>query len=1073
MMKMWKMMKTFKCCYDAVRLVLIIIFITISLSSTVNGQCPWPRTPHHASLHSDCVCGYSNVRRLSVQCSPVANFSQLLEVLHSPSVQRLPIDLLYVNNATGLSLLPRNAFKQLDIQQIHLANTRLDTIERGAFAGLENKLLSLTLQGTGLREVPVGEFRFLRSLRTLDLSHNRIRRIRADTFGDLERLATLRLASNHDLQLDRNAFLGLERTLKNLNLKAIGARFVPDAIRNLTELAFLDLAQNKIDDIVPRVFENLHSLTALSLERNLIHSLHPNTFVGLNDSLSSLSLLNNLLTDFPQKALSKLAGIRVLDLGFNAIRQLPSNAFKNNYLLTLLALDGNPLKTAPLEVFQHLNSTLRGISIGGKAFECDCKVRWLSEWAMEYNLQITSRERNPQFCAKPMHLRTKPFTHIDLNDFVCDPLPPPPPPPPQPPTIPLSESLEPEFNGPIFESDLPISSSTSSTTSTTTTTTETPLPVTSTTSTTTTMEPTNTTSTTNKPPSNNTGTSYVQVLPMDTHSRNFPTKPITVTSSVEFGSSNTESINKVEDQPPQSTIIDQISTNTSTSSSIVVLPKISNQSRNRSSNITLTRTNHHQQGSIRMIDAIYRNNSIWIRWELTNKSSNMGYQIVYRYFGSKEFHKSENIPSKQTQYTLTHNIAPNELIVVCVIDLADHTTGNTKWEPNESAIPITQCRELNTRETIIKKSLNRTPSSTIMTGSNSTTRNNTTSLASLLPAFKRLNDIDKIVIAISIAVCIFIIVAVLVFSCCFYRSVSPESPLRTVLAASNAKCLSTKSLSPITKSSLDHHDWETVSVYSTRSIPRARIGHPHPTYTLHPHHEIPPPPTISGTIRSHISSGIPHHHPQYYHPHQTTAPIARYFGSTLPAKSLNRTPCLDSYLNHHYTSGNQIPVVTYGTTVTANGGAPYRDHYRSSNEIVTINQQRQHHSRKTRPKTRSKNRSTSIPVNVVTDLRLNGDGSGSGNSYNRLLLSSSSNSFQSQNEYDSDNNNLNNNNNNNNNNSWNNGEMINSTTTTMGQTGSSSMMSTNPRLSGGGNSSRMNDNEVDIYVDQNYVRRFI
>lgn len=275
------------------------------------GQCPWPRTPLHASLHSDCVCGYSNVRRLSVQCSPMANFSQLLEVLHSPSVQRLPIDLLYVNNVTGLNVLPKNAFRKLDIQQIHLTNTRLDSIERGAFSGLEDKLISLTLQNIGLKEVPVSEIRHLRSLHTLDLSNNRIRRIKEGTFHELNQLSTLRLAFNDHLQLDHNAFSGVERSLKNLNLKSIGIRQIPEAIQNLTELAFLDLAQNKLEEIRPRIFENFHLLTALSLERNMIRTLHPNTFTGLNESLSSLSLLNNHLVEFPQLALSQLAGLRV------------------------------------------------------------------------------------------------------------------------------------------------------------------------------------------------------------------------------------------------------------------------------------------------------------------------------------------------------------------------------------------------------------------------------------------------------------------------------------------------------------------------------------------------------------------------------------------------------------------------------------------------------------------------------------------------------------------------------------------------------------------------------------------
>lgn len=290
------------------------MIIVMGTLPAIRGQCPWPKTPLHASLHADCVCGYSNVRRLSVQCSPVANFSQLLAILNSPFVQRLPIDLLYINNATGLRSLTSYSFKNLDILQIHIANTKLDHVESGVFAGLENKLLSLTLQNVGLTEIPLNEIRTLRSLRTLDLSNNRIKHVKSASFRELTQLSTLRLAFNPDLMLDKDAFFGIERSLKNLNLKGNNLKNVPETIKDLTELAFLDLAQNQIREIEPKVFERLHSLTALSLERNLIKKLSAYTFYGLNDSLSSLSLLNNLLVELPQAALADLTGLRVWPL---------------------------------------------------------------------------------------------------------------------------------------------------------------------------------------------------------------------------------------------------------------------------------------------------------------------------------------------------------------------------------------------------------------------------------------------------------------------------------------------------------------------------------------------------------------------------------------------------------------------------------------------------------------------------------------------------------------------------------------------------------------------------------------
>ena len=40
--------------------------------------------------------------------------------------------------------------------------------------------------------------------------------------------------------------------------------------------------------------------------------------------------------------------------------------------LTLLALDGNPLPTIPAAAFNHLNNTLRGLSVG-KYYSFICK----------------------------------------------------------------------------------------------------------------------------------------------------------------------------------------------------------------------------------------------------------------------------------------------------------------------------------------------------------------------------------------------------------------------------------------------------------------------------------------------------------------------------------------------------------------------------------------------------------------------------------------------------------------------------------------------------------------------------
>lgn len=57
--------------------------------------------------------------------------------------------------------------------------------------------------------------------------------------------------------------------------------------------------------------KGLDSLTALNLERNVVQKVADDTFVGVSDTLSSLSLLNNLLTEFPVGAINSLSELRV------------------------------------------------------------------------------------------------------------------------------------------------------------------------------------------------------------------------------------------------------------------------------------------------------------------------------------------------------------------------------------------------------------------------------------------------------------------------------------------------------------------------------------------------------------------------------------------------------------------------------------------------------------------------------------------------------------------------------------------------------------------------------------------
>lgn len=351
------------------------LLITAALISIASAQCPWQR--EMPELLSVCICSYNLGHELSVQCD-VVEWPKLLSALHQYAVAT-PLDLLYVNNST-VGELKDNMLLNLKVHNLQLSGCRIKKVHSDAFSGQEDSMKALNLQDNELSEVPVDSLKNLRTLSLLDLSRNRITKIHSGSFETLDKLATLKLSDNN-ITLEEGALKGLEGCLKNLNLKGTKQKDVPMAVQGMKTLAFLDLSQNSLRELPgpngDRTLEGLTSLTALNLERNLIQTLHENAFQGVKKTLSSLSLLNNLLPDFPTAAIGTLSELRVLDIGFNLLTELPLDAFKGNPSITLLALDGNPLATIPFDALSHLNNTLRGLSLGGRFMHCDCRLAWV------------------------------------------------------------------------------------------------------------------------------------------------------------------------------------------------------------------------------------------------------------------------------------------------------------------------------------------------------------------------------------------------------------------------------------------------------------------------------------------------------------------------------------------------------------------------------------------------------------------------------------------------------------------------------------------------------------------------
>ncbi|XP_030555054.1 leucine-rich repeat and fibronectin type-III domain-containing protein 3 [Drosophila novamexicana] len=723
----------------------------------------------------------------SFSCTRQVEFTQLLEAMNKYARLK-PVDLLYVNNAT-IEELPDEVFSNLSLHNVQLSSCGIKRIANGAFKGQESVLKNLNLQDNLLSEVPVEALQVLGRLNLLDLSRNQLSNIPDDAFAGLNKLSTLKLNDNN-VTLAPGAFRGLEQSLKNLNLKGTKQRRVPECIRGLKSLAFLDLSQNGIKELPGaggiRVFDGLDALTALNMERNLIQSIAETAFAGVRKTLSSLSLLNNLLSDFPIGAVHSLKELRVLDIGFNLLTSLPEAAFRGNPSITLLALDGNPLSTVPEGAFAHLNATLRGLSLGGRFLHCDCKLRWVAEWIRNGDLQVTSRERNPQFCGTPPRFRDRGFYSIQPEELSC-------------PEIAdaalrgpvgLADNLKPTFpsspDSVEFETGSAIGTGTGTAAS---------APVATAPTTTTTLSTTTTTTTTAAPTTSSSSSTSASTTRAPTQATTKATKAAAASPTV--GVNGTGSV--------QATAISSTSSSSSSSSSTLHTAGKQAPGWRQGANVNANGSQHKPQrpplvlgyppqrgtriddaNEVQVKHAFRQDSSVIIQWD-SETANILGFRVVYRLFGEKAFKQGPPLEASEREFKIK-NVPAQECIIVCVISLEElHVTPET--------VPYQQCREV------------RTVSS-------------------------QTSNMDKITIAASAAICGTIIVAVIVFIAASRRSRKlqnnqQKSPLPIGGLPVNC-CGPTGSPGPLgsiaTLSAFNNHkEWDQVSAYSGRSIPRPRI----------------------------------------------------------------------------------------------------------------------------------------------------------------------------------------------------------------------------------------------------------
>ncbi|KOX72194.1 Chaoptin [Melipona quadrifasciata] len=280
-------------------------------------------------------------------------------------VAALPIELIEAtaSNLVTLSLtgnlvreIPAGLFQDFQrLVSIELSGNMLSKITRDTFVGLEETLLELDVSSNRLTSI--GEFP-LRRLISLNLSGNRLTKIPPETFGHLKRVRYLNLSSNPLYGGFPPVF---PSSVLDLDISRTDLNILPSILfRNLESLERVLIAGNRLERIQSGTFSRLVNLSRIDLAGNHIEHIENEAFVGLA-GLYELNLRGNRLTLFTGEyfdtgtenglksidefAFSQLARLRTLDLAANRIESVNELAFHNSTQLHLIDLSGNNIET--------------------------------------------------------------------------------------------------------------------------------------------------------------------------------------------------------------------------------------------------------------------------------------------------------------------------------------------------------------------------------------------------------------------------------------------------------------------------------------------------------------------------------------------------------------------------------------------------------------------------------------------------------------------------------------------------------------------------------------------------------
>jgi hypothetical protein len=258
------------------------------------------------------------------------------------------------------------------------------------------------------------------SLSSLDVMKNKIDKIPENVC--LPNLRYLNIGGNYWPVLYTGMFRAeLFPRLEFLHLEYIGTKvdhiqshaFANPSLRMIS-LMYNDIDFSREDEYHNDSFVGCPSLTALQISYNHFEDVTDQRFLRLFGHLSNMEALyigGSSLQQITTATFARFPRLQNLELYSNKISEIPEGTFQNNPALARILLNQNKITTISLKTFsENVRSHVSWLDLSGNPFQCDCKLRWFSDW-LRTNRSVFSRAWRTYDCSNMHGVRVESF-HI-------------------------------------------------------------------------------------------------------------------------------------------------------------------------------------------------------------------------------------------------------------------------------------------------------------------------------------------------------------------------------------------------------------------------------------------------------------------------------------------------------------------------------------------------------------------------------------------------------------------------------------------------------------------------------------